>query len=207
MLWGRKNTANKYHWHVWHEARVLTCLATLGFPPVTACVLSQSTLLTLQVALQGNCLKPAPACMHFPGLSHSGSGSWIFHKGTDSVQPVFCALPRPSQLRQLGAWRAHSPQVGQCILSPPLPSQVLFPGRTAGAPSQVCCVSLLGSSSLAATLLADVDHPESQEVLVSNKSCLQFGRGCLSGAAIAPFRLWLPSPACLQQGMGRSTAG
>ena len=101
------------------------CLATLGFPPVTACVLSQSTLLTLQVALQGNCLKPAPACMHFPGLSHSGSGSWIFHKGTDSVQPVFGALPRPSQLRQLGAWRAHSPQVGQCILSPPLPSQVL----------------------------------------------------------------------------------
>ena len=36
------------------------------------------------------------------------------------------------------------------------------------------------------TLLADVDHPESQEVLVSNEVCLQFGIGCLSGAAIAP---------------------
>ena len=46
------------------------------------------------------------------------------------------------------------------------------------------------------TLPADVNHPESQEVLVSNKACLQFGRGCLSEAEIAPFRLWLP-PACL----------
>ena len=28
-------------------------------------------------------------------------------------------------------------------------------------------------------------------------ACLQFGRGCLSGAEIAPFRLWLPPPASL----------
>ena len=33
------------------------------------------------------------------------------------------------------------------------------------------------------TLLADVNHLESQEVLVNNEACLQFGRGCLSGAA------------------------
>ena len=31
--------------------------ATLGLPLFTACVLSQSTLLRLQAALQGNCLK------------------------------------------------------------------------------------------------------------------------------------------------------
>ena len=37
----------------------------------------------------------------------------------------------------------------------------------------------------------DVDRPDPQEVLVSKKACLQFYR-CLSGAAIAPFRLWLP---------------
>ena len=52
---------------------------------------------------------------------------------------------------------------------------------------------------------ADVDRPESQEVLVSKEACLQFGRGCLSGAVSAPFWLWLPSPACLWQGMGRPT--
>ena len=34
-----------------------------------------------------------------------------------------------------------------------------FSGRTTGAPSQ-----------------ADVDHPESQEVLVSKEACLQFDR-------------------------------
>ena len=39
---------------------------------------------------------------------------------------------------------------------------------------------------------ADVDHAEPQEVLVSKEACLQFCRQCLSGAAIAPFRLWLP---------------
>ena len=54
---------------------------------------------------------------------------------------------------------------------------------------------------------ADVNRPESQEVLVSNEACLQFGRGCLSGATIVLFRLWLPLPACLQRGMGQSAAG
>ena len=77
---------------------------TLGLPPLTACVLSQSTLLRLLVALQGNCLKWALGCVYFPSLSHSGSGSWVLHKGTDSVGPAFCALPRSEQLRRPGAW-------------------------------------------------------------------------------------------------------
>ena len=41
-------------------------------------------------------------------------------------------------------------------------------------------------------LPVDVDHAESQEVLVSSEACLRFGRGYLSGVTIAPFRLWLP---------------
>ena len=75
--------------------------ATLGL--LMACVLSQSTLLRLQVALQGNCLKWALGSVHFPGLSHSGSGSRVLHKGTDLVGPAFCALLRSGQLRQPGA--------------------------------------------------------------------------------------------------------
>ena len=75
---------------------------TLGLPSLT-CVLSQSILLRFQVALQGNCLKLALGCMHFPGLSHSGSGSWVLHKGTDSFEPAFCALPRSEHLRQPSA--------------------------------------------------------------------------------------------------------
>ena len=74
-------------------------LATVGLLPLTGHVLPQSTLLRLQVALQGNCPKWALGFVHSPGLSHSGSGSWVIHKGTDSVGPAFCALPRSEQLR------------------------------------------------------------------------------------------------------------
>ena len=94
---------------------------TLDLPPLTACVLFQSTLLRLQVALPGNCVKWALACEHFPGLCRSGSGSRVPHRGTGSVGPAFCALPRSEQLRRSGAWPAHTPQVRR-ILSSPWPS-------------------------------------------------------------------------------------
>ena len=122
-----------------------TVWATLGLPPLVVCVFSQSTLLRLQVALQGNCLKQALGCMHFPGLSCSGSGSRVLHKGTDSVGPAFCA---PSQVR--------ASQMTRCLASALSPHGVVhlitslgpaarFPGCAAGAPSQVCHVSALES--------------------------------------------------------------
>ena len=90
--------------------------ATLGLLLLTACVLSQSTLLRLQVAQQGNCLKLALDYVHFPGLSHSGSGSWVLHKGTDLVGPAICALPRSLSL---GMW---------CVFSPPWSQLLCFLG-------------------------------------------------------------------------------
>ena len=86
--------------------------AALGLTPLMACVLSRSTLLRLEVALHGNFLRQALGCMHFPGLSHSGSGSRVLHKGADLVGPVFCVLPWSEQFRRPGAWREHTPQVG-----------------------------------------------------------------------------------------------
>ena len=53
----------------------------------------------------GNCLRPALGCMHFPGLSHSGSGTRVLHKGVDSVGPALC----PSQV--------HTAQVTRCLAS------------------------------------------------------------------------------------------
>ena len=167
-----------------------------AFPVYTAQALGCSTR---------NCLRWALDCIHFPGLSHSGSGSQVLHKGADLVGPAFCALPRSKQLRWPGAWWAVAPSWRLQLIASPIPAAP-FSGCTVGAPSQVCRVSLLGSWSLAVTLPADVNHPESQEVLVSNEACLQFGIGCLSGAVIAPFWLWLPSPACIQWGMGWSAA-
>ena len=89
---------------------------TLGLPLLTACVLSPSTLLRLQVALPGNFLGHALSCMDFPDLRHSGSGSWVLHKAQAQLGlrfvPMFCALPRSEQLRRPGAWQVHSSQVG-----------------------------------------------------------------------------------------------
>ena len=77
--------------------------------PHSGHVFSWSTLLSLQLALQGNCLKWALGCVHFPGVSCSGSGSQVLHKGTDSVGPAFCALPSSGD-QVLGE---HSlPQIG-----------------------------------------------------------------------------------------------
>ena len=70
---------------------------TVGVSQLMAPVLSRSTLLRLQVALQGNFPKRALGFVHFPGLSCSGSGSQVLHKGIDLVGHAF--VPRFKQLR------------------------------------------------------------------------------------------------------------
>ena len=108
VLWGGRNTANKYHWRVWGVLAVYgphwVCLSSQHF------VLSWSTLLRLQVALQGYCPKRALCFVHFPGLSYSDSAFWVLCKDTDSVGCAFCALPRSEQLRRPGAWLVYCPR-------------------------------------------------------------------------------------------------
>ena len=93
MLWGERSTANKYHWRVWGVFAV--------YGPHWICpssrhhVLLGSTLLRLQLVLQGNCLRRALGCV----LSPSGSGSRVLHKG------VLC----PSKVR--------AAQVPRCLAS------------------------------------------------------------------------------------------
>ena len=105
------------------------------------CVIPWSTLLRLQVALREKCLKRALVCMYFPGLSCSGSSSWVLHKGTDSVEPAFCALPRSKQLRRLDAWQVHSPQVGSASYHLPGSSHSVSWMCSGSAISGVPCVS------------------------------------------------------------------
>ena len=126
----------KYHWRVWG---VLAVSQPHCVCPCSWSVLSQSTLLRLQVALQGNCLKWALGCMHFSGLSCSSSGCQVLHKGAHSIGPAFCDLPRSKQLRQQVFGERTLPRNGVSVPA------TRFPGCAAGAPSQVCCVSLLGS--------------------------------------------------------------
>ena len=104
-------------------------------------VLSGSTLLRLQVALQEYCPKLALRFIHFPGLSCSGSGSRICHKGTDSLGHAFCALPRSQQLRRPGAWWAHSPRWTVHLNHLPGPHHSVSWVRREKTVSGVLCVS------------------------------------------------------------------
>ena len=69
--------------------RTRSVLATLGLPLLAACVLSPSTLLRLQAALQG--VGPELRALSRPKLLRFGFQ--VLHKSPDSVGPAFCAFP------------------------------------------------------------------------------------------------------------------
>ena len=161
----------------------------MGLPHLVACLLSQSTLLGSRLL----CWELSEAGPELYALPWSKLLRFRFLGTPQRLRLGWACVLCFSWVRAAQVTRclasAVAPRWG-CVLSPPLS---LWPGFL--GVQLVCRVSLLGSWSLAATLLADVDHPESQE------ACLQFGSGCLSGAATAPFCLWLPLPACLWLGM------
>ena len=86
VLWGGRNTANKYHWCVWGALTV--------YGPhwvchnLRKCVFPESTLLRLHGPLQGHCPKWTLHFMPFSGLSCSGS--WVLHRGT--IPDGLCVL-------------------------------------------------------------------------------------------------------------------
>ena len=67
-------------------------------PAHGACALHSHTAQAVECSA-GNHSRPALGCTHLPGLSHSGSGTQVVLRGTDSVGTAFCALPRSEQLR------------------------------------------------------------------------------------------------------------
>ena len=131
VLWGGRNTANKYHWRVWG---VLPVSQAHWVCPCSWCVCFPSLHCSGSRFL---CREQALGCMHFPGLSHSGSGTQVLLKSEDSVEPALCALPRSEPLRGPGVCRVWSLP----LISSSIPA-ARFSGCTTGAPSQV-----------------DVDHP------------------------------------------------
>ena len=110
--------------------------ATLGLPPLMACVRSPSALLRFRVSLQGNCLKWALGCVPISGLSCSGSGA----QGTPQRHRLgWACVLCPSRVR--AAWRVHSLQVGSASYHLPRPSCSNFWMRSGSAVSDVPCVS------------------------------------------------------------------
>ena len=178
---------------------------TLGLPQLTATCASWVYTAQAPGCSAGHCPKRALCFMHFPSLSCAGSGSQVLRKGTESVRHVFCALPRSKQLRWPGAWWAYCPRWAVCLNH--LPGLApRFPRCTGKALSQVCPVPPVGGWSLAATLLADVNRPGSQEDVVSNgEPAHSLVEDAISGAKIAPCLLAQAAahlPPCLQWGDG-----
>ena len=120
------------------------CLSHIGFVPTHGmCDFPVYTVQALGCSA-GNCLRQTLGCVHFPGLSRSGSGSWVLHKGTDWLGLHFVPFPGLSSSgdQALGectlprwggaSYHLHGPgwSVSQCSV---------------GALSQVCHASPLGS--------------------------------------------------------------
>ena len=97
------------------------CSGQSGFAPANGLCASPSTLLRLQAALQGAALH----YVHFPGPSRSGSGSWVLHKGADSVGPAFCTFQ--------GLSSSGNQELDKRDFSPPCPS-LSFWVRWSGVP-------------------------------------------------------------------------
>ena len=116
---------------------------TLGLPPFMTCMLSQSTLLRLQVALQGNCPKVGPG---FHALPRSTLLRFRFLGSLQRHRIGWACVLCPSQVREVQATRclvsALSPGAVHLITSA-VPA-ARFPECTLGALSQVCHVSPLG---------------------------------------------------------------
>ena len=120
------------------------------------------------------CWEPSEACPGFYALPRSKLLRFRYSGSPQKPRLSWACVLGPSQAGPSSSGDQVFGKHSRCHLSPP---PFLPLGFLSAQPSQ-----------------ADVNHPESQEVLVSNETCLQFGRLCLSGAAIALFWLWLPSP-------------
>ena len=151
VLWGGRNTANKYHWRVWGVLIVSW--------PHWVCPHSWHVCFS--------CLRCLGSRLLFQELSEAGPGLY--------------ALPKSKLLRFSYSGSPQRRRLGwACILCP---SQVRAVQVTRCLASMVAdtyhlhhpCCSVFWVYNLR-TFSGDVDHPESQEILVSNKACLQFGR-------------------------------
>ena len=142
--------------------------------------------------------------MYFPGPRHLGSR--VLHRDTD---PGGLCIMFPSQVQDHSGGQVlskHTVPGGLCILCTSLVQAALFPGCTTKTLSQTCHVSPQGSWSQTVTLLANVNHPGSQEDMVCDRQPAHtLAADAVSGAEIAaapclPFLAVTHLPLCLHGG-------
>ena len=98
------------------------CLGRTGLAPVHGVCAFMVYTAQAPGCSAGNCLRQALVCMHFPGLSRSGSGSRVLHKGADLVGPEFVPFPGPSSSGDQVLGERSLPQVGGASYHLPHPS-------------------------------------------------------------------------------------
>ena len=136
-LWGGRNTANKYHWHV------LTVIQPHWVCPCSwhVCFLSlhcsDSRLLCRELSDAGPGLHALPRSKLL-GFRFLGTKvqTWLGLR--------FAPVPGPSSSRDEVLGVQDRPQLKAAIYPLPVPA-ARFSGCTMGTPSQVCRVYLLGS--------------------------------------------------------------
>ena len=140
VLWGGRNTENKYHWHVWG-------MFAVSWPhwvcPRSQSVLSQSTLLRLQVALQG-----ASPGLH--SLPRSKPLRFRFSGSPQRHRLGWTRILFPSPVRAAQATRCLVSSLssgGECVLSPPQ-SQLLSYLGGSGHTRLWCAVCLFWGADL-----------------------------------------------------------
>ena len=137
VLRGRRDTANKRHWRVW-GARAVS--GPHWVCPRSRRVLSQSTLLRLQVALPGTVWdRPWDACTSQVWAAQVQVLGYST-KAQTRLGLVLCPH-RSELLRPPGAWRVQSPQVGGVSYHLPSPSRSVSCVAAGASASGVPCVS------------------------------------------------------------------
>ena len=126
MCFGEGGTLKKKNTSLAYVGSACSVWTAPCLPQLIARVLSWSTLLRLQVALQGSCPKRALDCMHSTGLSCPGSGSQVLHKGQAQLGLCFVHFPGPRSSGHQVLGEALS-QVG-CASSSPAQPQPGFLG-------------------------------------------------------------------------------
>ena len=127
------------------------CLSHTGFVPTQGMCDFPVYIAQAPGCSAGELSKAGPGFVHFPGLSHSGSGSQALHKAADSWACIWC-------LSQVWAAQAARCLVStlspgeRCVLSPPQ-SQPL---GVLGAQWE-CCLRCACVSS--GRLISDCDPP------------------------------------------------
>ena len=152
-------------------------------------------------------------------LSDAGSGLHALPRS----KPLRFRFSGTPQRRRLG-WacilhpsQVRATQVTRCLVRIFTPSWRLrltpspvpaarFSGCAKSVPSYMCCVCLFWVAGLwlrPSQQISIIQSPKKS--WLTEKSACILAKGASLGWNV-PFRLWLPSPACLRRGMGRSEA-